>query len=569
MRVLRGYSQLAIACWFGLASAAEPAYKLPDIGSSAATVMSPSDLHDYGAEMLRELRSYDMVLDDPLVADYLGAIGYRLVSMSDRPEQPFTFFVVRDNTINAFAAPGGFVAVNSGLIVNMDRVDELAAVLAHEISHITQQHLLRAFESQQKMSIPVMLAMLGIMIASAGRSDDTGQAAIVTGTSILQQHAINFTRQDEAEADRVGIQTLARAGFDPNAMAEAFQTLQRITRVNSTEIPPYLIDHPVDTLRIADAKARAAQLGCPVAQQVPPPGPVAPARSGALDLSLPRDYSFLSDANAPDTGSGTDAATTLSVAAKGHAGALPTVTVEACRDRDPAAQSYFLLMRERTRVLSSDNPSTTLGYYTRNLHDDKAFNTLANRYGHALALLRSNQAQSAMAELAPLAAQHPDSAVLRLALAKATAKSGGRDVARHEYESIYRDFPGNRAVVLMYADALLDAGDAAGARRVQEILRPLLDRNPADPDLQQSFGRACALAGDTVRAAEAYAEAAFLNGHAEDALNQLKRLATRQDLDYYQRSRIDARIAQLTPIVLEARKRDSDSPPDSLLPAWH
>src|SRR6185312_5961700 len=250
MPSLRALTLITAAFVTGLAGARDNDVKLPDIGSSAGSVMSPQDQRDYGAQVLHELRSYEMVLDE-----YINALGYKLVSNSDRPDLPFTFFIMRDPEINAFAVPGGYIAANAGLIINMSREDELAAVLAHEISHITQQHLLRAYEDVKKMSIPVMLAMLGILIASSHTHDDTGQAAIMTGTSLMQQRQINFTRHDEAEADRVGIQTMARAGYDPMAMADTFSTLQRVMRVNGVDVPEFLLDHPVDTARIADAKS--------------------------------------------------------------------------------------------------------------------------------------------------------------------------------------------------------------------------------------------------------------------------------------------------------------------------
>ncbi|MCW5579478.1 MAG: M48 family metalloprotease, partial [Dokdonella sp.] len=228
----------------GLDAAERNAIKLPDIGSSAAALATPQELREYGAGMLQELRAYDLVLDDPLLSDYISSLGYRLVAASERADSGFTFFIVRDQQINAFAAPGGYVAVNAGLMIAMDSEDELAGVLAHEISHVQQQHILRAFEDQQKMSLPIMLAMLGVMIAAAGRNDDAAPAALVAGQSIMIQRQINFTRGDEAEADRVGIQLLARAGFDPNAMAGAFQQLQKVMRVNGIDVPEFLRDHP-------------------------------------------------------------------------------------------------------------------------------------------------------------------------------------------------------------------------------------------------------------------------------------------------------------------------------------
>lgn len=534
MRVFRGLTLLAATCLTALAGAREPDVKLPDIGSSAAAIASPQELQDYGAAMLQELRAYEMVLDDPLLNDYINSLGYRLVASSDRPGVPFTFFIMRSTDINAFAAPGGYVAANAGLITAMQNEDELAGVLAHEISHVQQQHILRAFEDQKKMSIPIMLGMLGVMIAASGRTDDATPAALVAGTSLMQQRQINFTRSDEAEADRIGIQTLASAGFDPMAMAGAFQTLQKMMRVNGIDIPEFLLDHPLDTRRIAEAKARAAQLEDKA---------TAIRKKNQDSLSAVLSNSGL----LPPLGSGTTPAS----------GTKPDSN---------RGEAYFKLMRERVRVLSTTSAPSLRGYYADNLRDNPTFDTPANRYGYALALIRSHQPELAVKEMSKLVADQPGSPVLRLGLAKAEDQSGNRTGALKIYEQLSGDFPGNRAVTLTFADALLAQGQADGAKRALELLRPQVERHSDDPDLQSSFGRANELAGDKVRAAEAFAEAAWLNGHAEDALNQLKALSKQTDLTYYQRSRIDARITQLTPAVLEIRKRDLPSTPDSMAP---
>jgi predicted Zn-dependent protease len=558
MASLRAITLLAAACITGLAGARDIDVKLPDIGSSAGAVMSQQDQREYGASVLHELRSYGLVLDDALLDEYINALGYRLVANSDRPELPFTFFIVRDNDINAFAVPGGYIAANAGLIVNMSREDELAAVLAHEISHITQQHLLRAFEDMKKMSLPILLGMLGVMIASSHRTDDAGTAAIMSGTSLIQQRQINFTRHDEAEADRVGIQTMARAGFDPMAMADTFATLQRVMRVNGFDVPEFLLDHPVDTSRIADAKARAQNLTC---SSVPVPPPQSRAVEGPLNLNLPipRVADVSSDASAESDASAAAAsdAATMTVDKHGKDGTLPLVSVTACGVHSRAEETYFELMRERARVLVSDTPSKVRAYYAENLSRDSGFDTTANRYGYALALSRSGAPAQAVAELRKLTARQPASAVLGLALADALDAAGSKQESLEVYDRLNTDFPGSRAVTLSYADALIARADDKSARHAQELLRPLLDRYAGDPDLQQGYGRACQLAGDKVRAAEAYAEAAYLNGHAEDALNQLKTLSKQPDLTFYQRSRVDARITRLTPEVLALRKRGS------------
>jgi predicted Zn-dependent protease len=563
MRFSHFASALTIACVSVLAAARDPDVRLPDIGSSAASLATPQELREYGAGMLQEMRAYELVVDDPLLSDYINALGYRLVASSDHPDPGFYFFIVRDEQINAFAAPGGYVAANAGLITAMQTEDELAGVLAHEISHVEQQHILRAFEDQKKMSIPIMLGMLGVILASAHRNDDAAAAAMMTGTSLIQQRQINFTRGDEAEADRVGIQTLARAGFDPLAMAGAFQALQKVMRVNGVDIPEFLLDHPLDTKRIADAKARAEQLGCPT------PTPLrgdTRGNDGLLDLSLPTRRSTPEETSPPDEAAAAAAsnATTMHVDAAGHGNALPQVTIATCAPRGKPAQGYFELMRERTRVLIAKSQTGIRAYYADNLRDDPAFDTAANRYGYALALVNTRDATAAVGELRKLVARQPTSSVLRLALAHAQEQAGNKAEALASYARLAAEFPGNRAVALSYSDALIARADASSTRSAIDLLRPLVERHADDPELQRTFARANELAGDKVRAAEAYAEAAWLTGHAEDALNQLKALSKQSDLSYYQRSRIDARIASLTPAVLALRKRSSPGEPGSL-----
>ncbi|RYD15352.1 MAG: tetratricopeptide repeat protein [Lysobacteraceae bacterium] len=564
MHFLRGLSILSLACATTFAAGAD--VRLPDIGSSAAAIMSPQELREYGLGLLQQLRAYDLVLEDPLVADYVNSLGYRLVASSGRDDSVFTFVALRDPGINAFAAPGGLIGINAGLLTAMRSEQELAGVVAHEIAHVQQQHILRAFEDQKKMSIPIMLGMLGVMIAASGRTDDAAAAAMITGTSLMQQRQIDFTRSEEAEADRIGIQTLARAGYDPGAMAGAFSALQKVMRVNGIDVPEFLRSHPLDTRRIAEARARAAQLGCPEAPRLaarPAPAPVGP-----LDLQLrPSTPTAAQAIDAAAAQRASDTATATVASAADEAGTLPPVAVNACVTHTQG-EPYFELIRERVRVQMATSPATIRAYYADNLRDDRTFDTLANRYGFALALVRAGDPGAAIREFDALVQRDPDSSVLRLALATAKDQAGDRVGARAVFDRLQDDFPGNRAVTLGHAQSLLGHGDAASARRALELLRPLLERRPGDPDLQRSFGRASDLAGDKVRAAEAYAEAAWLGGHAEDALNQLKALVKQPDLTYYQRSRIDARITQLTPAVLELRKRSDPAAPDSLAPAF-
>ncbi len=517
--------------------------QLPSMGSSAGAVASPEEQRQYGFYVLHELRNQGQVLDDALLTDYINTLGYRLVAYSPQPDQPFTFFVVRDPSINAFALPGGFVGVNAGLITMTTNENELAAVLAHEISHITQQHLVRAVEAEEKYAPLMVLAMVGAIAASAHQSpystSNSGVGAIATAEGLMAQMQINFTRADESEADRVGIQTLAKANFDPDAMAEVFERMQEAIRpgFDENDVPAMLMDHPVTTERISEAKARAEVVKKEEQQ-----------RSATLDTDTVRAPPALLLPVSIRPGSN---------AANAEA-ARPQETREQQRAR---SEAYYELMRERARVLASDQPTQTAAYYADNLHNDPAFNTLPNRYGYALALVRAGDMKKGRDVAEKLVAEQPGNLVLQLAAGDAELMAGARDAALQRYTHLQPDNPDNRALVLAHADALLRGNDNTSAKRAQDLLRPLLSKDDEDPELQVTFARACELAGDPVRAGEAHATAAYLNGRAEDALNQLKQIAKRSDLDYYQRTRVEALIAEMTPLVLDLR-RHKISPAD-------
>jgi predicted Zn-dependent protease len=524
---------------------------LPDIGSSAGTVASPEEQRQYGFYMLHELRNQNMVLEDELLGDYINTLGFRLVAYSPKPDQPFTFFVVRDTQINAFAVPGGFVGVNAGLILMTRTEDELAAVLAHEVSHITQNHLIRAVEAEQKMTPLMVLAMIGALAAAAHQNpystSNADMGAIATIQGLAAQMQINFTRADEIEADRVGINTLAKANFDPEAMADVFENMQRAIRptFDENEVPALLQDHPVTTERISEARARAAIIKKAYKPSVVV-GPVedtakpakddgSDAKNGAIDAALPGLLPKI------DPNSGAVLASLVD-------------TPESRGRQRMRSAAYFLLMRERIRVLSNDHAAESIRYYTDDLRNTTGFDTPANRYGLALALIQGGRAKEAIEPLEKLSRADPESLVFQLALGDAELYAGLRDAALQRYARLEKNYPENRTLALAHARALLYEPDKAAARNARELLRPQLSHNDEDPLLYTAFGRASDISGDKVRAGESYAIASYLNGRAEDALNQLTDLTKRTDLDYYQRKRIEALIEQMTPIVLDLRR---------------
>lgn len=514
------------------AAAQDKDVRLPDLGSSANALISPQEAQDYGAAMLRQMRALNMVLDDPMLDDYINDLGYRLVSGSEKPKEHFQFFIASDNIINAFAAPGGYIAVNSGLIIITNSESELAGVIAHEIGHITQNHLQRAFEASKKDTPLMALILLGAIAAGAGAgAGDAAGAIMMGGQGLLMQRQINFTRKDEIEADRAGIQTLSNVGYDPNAMASFFGRMEDTLRVGSGgdigDVPALLQDHPVSMDRISDAKARAVAL---VAQQKQRPD------SSTLDKAQweksTAPISFVKDPT--------------KIASRDNKGGL----------------DVYLLMRERVRVLSGDAGQLAT-YYATNLQNERGFDTPSNRYGYALALIRSNRGAKAVEELQPVLNGHPDSQVIRVAMADAKVQAGRRAEALTLYAELNQQSPRNRAIAMAYAKALTEGGLQDEARQAASMLLPMLDNND-EPELYRTYARASEKAGDSVRSGEAYADASYLSGRPFDAMEQLKNLLKRPDLDYYARARIQARINDLTPLVMELRKRriQTDDNPD-------
>ena len=238
---------------------------LPDLGSPANAAVSLEDEYSAGLGWFRQMNQSGVVLEDPEVSDYIQEIGHSLSSRAEEGQHRFYYFVVRDPVINAFAMPGGFIAINSGLILATRDENQLAGVMAHETAHVTQRHLVRGLIDQSHAGLVATAAMLAAILlgATAGHgSPDAMEGAILATQGAAIQHQINYTRANEFEADRIGIGTMAEAGYDPLGMATFFQELDRNSpdpsRIKAVE---FLIDHPLSAERVAEARNRAEQIG--------------------------------------------------------------------------------------------------------------------------------------------------------------------------------------------------------------------------------------------------------------------------------------------------------------------
>lgn len=232
---------------------------LPTIGTAAGGTMSIERERLIGDYFMRQVRAQAPMIEDPVLREYLTDLGNRLVRHSDNVRFPFTFFWVRDPSFNAFAFLGGYVGVHTGLLEVTEDESELATVLAHEVAHVTQRHIARNME-RMSQSAPVSIAQIigGLVLAMA--NPQLGMAVMTGSIAGLQQRQINYTRQFELEADRFGMQSLAEAGFDPQAAPRLWGRIAAQHRY-STQIPQFLVTHPLPESRITDNRARADILG--------------------------------------------------------------------------------------------------------------------------------------------------------------------------------------------------------------------------------------------------------------------------------------------------------------------
>lgn len=234
--------------------------ELPDIGASSSITLTPHMEEQIGREIAKQLRNSHQIIDDLEINEYLQNLGYSLVANSDDAYQNFHFFLIGSNQINAFATPGGVIAVYSGLFLNTDTESELASVLGHEIAHVTQRHLARSFEKASQLSLPIMVGMIaGILLGAASGDSGLGAATAIGLSAAGQQAQINYTRANEKEADRIGMRYLSRSGYDPSGMPDFFQKLERKNRYTGQNYPEFLRTHPVTINRIAEAAQRAEQ----------------------------------------------------------------------------------------------------------------------------------------------------------------------------------------------------------------------------------------------------------------------------------------------------------------------
>ncbi|MGZ8242216.1 beta-barrel assembly-enhancing protease [Methylomagnum sp.] len=460
--------------------------ELPDIGDPTGTLMTPQQEAALGEAFYRGLHGQADVSEDPEVLDYIQTIGDKLVGNSDNPAQRFMFFVVNEPVINAFAGPGGYIGVNSGLILLSDEESELASVLAHEISHVTQRHLYQTFQAANRLSIPVLLATVGALVlggmAGSGGSrcidancryaNQSSNAGIGLATAVqaaANQYLINFTRDNEAEADRVGMQILSKSDFDPRAMPAFFERMQQSTRFAGNRMPEFLLTHPVTVSRISDTRGRAE--------------------------SFPyRQY--------PDS-------------------------------------MAYLIIKAKLRA-QTVNPQAALDYFKAVANQGTKVQQDVTAYGTALAMMRAGRREEAKPILQRLVMAYPNQSQFVNALAQAEADAKNYAKAIQIYDAALQRFPGNQALTLNYVRVLLVMGKGQPALR---LLHDYSRYQKPTPDVYELMAQGYSQTGNEGESHRYLAEAYYAAGQTKTALLQLKLAKQAAGDNFYLNSVIDERAS--------------------------
>lgn len=461
---------IGIACVV-LPLASQAQNQLPDFGDAASTTMSAADERELGAVIMRQIRAYMPVIDDPEIEDYIQSVGYKLVSSNPDATTNFYFFVVDDPTINAFAIPGGYVGINSGLITNTESESELASVVGHEIAHVTQRHIARAIAAREGSEYATLAAVVAGLLIGLAVDSQAGQATIAGASAAGVQSQINFTRANEKEADRIGMKMLAGAGYDPRAMPTFFEKLDTASRYY-TKPPEFLSTHPVTTARISDSRSRAEQ------------------------------YPYKQVANSEG----------------------------------------YELTRAKLNVLTTNNPARLLSIYESELERETGTDHIALLYGRALVMAKLGKTDRSIEELRNLVTAYPEQVRFRVALAKQELAANNIDAGFAEFDEAYGLFPDSKQVVRAYVDGLLRNGRGQQALTILEDYSRLSSKDAA---LYRLEAEAYRLTGKVVSSRMALAEHYYQNGELDAAIHQLQLANNEPGGDFYQSSRVDARLREL------------------------
>ncbi|WP_255398915.1 M48 family metalloprotease [Nitrosovibrio sp. Nv6] len=489
IRADRGYLELFAPDVF--------ANELPELGDVSQATISPQQERELGLKIMSEIRADRSYLDDAEIAGYLTKLGSRLIRRSNEahPDQEFEFFALQDPVLNAFALPGGFMGFNSGLILAAETESELAGVMAHEIAHVTQKHLARMI-SGQKYSMLTSLAAVALAVLASRSNPQAGQAVLVASQARQIQSQLDFTRDHEKEADRIGLSILVSAGLDPHGMSGFFEHMQRASRFHENGAPSYLRTHPVTYERIADIENRIQDMPY---RQVP----------DSLDFQL------------------VQAKLRATIEKPADAINFFESVLREGRYTNETVERYGLvnaLLRSRDYARADKE----LGRLYDSLQPVPTDETLENHSLGASIEIESEAAPS-----------HP---MIETLAARVKLAAGQTKDALTIYQSALQIFPLNKALIYDYTAALRETGRAESAL---EFINQQLRYSPNDVRLYKLQAQTHQALGNVLAQHRAQAEVYTRQGEFPAAIEQLQIALKSGDGDFYQLSSVEARLKEL------------------------
>lgn len=530
------------AGWYSLGAQAQN--NLPALGDTASEDFSLTTERHLGDAIMRDIRRDPDYLDDPILLEYLQSLWQPLLAAAkvrgdlseDLSERfPYQPFLVKDPSVNAFALPGGYMGVHLGLMAITQTRDELASVLAHEMTHINQRHIARSFaNSRQQSLISIATTILGVIAATHAGGGDAAGALITSGQAVGIQGQLNFSRDMEREADRIGASVMTTAGFDPAGMASMFERLQKASRLNDSGNFPYLRSHPLTTARIGEARARL-EAGEATSNSVLPPVVLV---SGSIATPLEHTAALARARVLMDT--------RVDVLQRWQRLDAESPSGDATRT-DQFADAYSTalassLLRDWSRADASIKKAL-----------DLALGSAAPKAlpaGDSKLPVDRRAVRAVLLLAAESQVQRGDALRAQATLAQLTKTPAGPVVGGAT--------PTSRPVLLLAAQialALNTSKEDEALRQVSEQLQAWVARYPSDPEAWAMLGRVSAQFGWGLRSLRAEAESHYAMGDLRGAIDRLRagqNLARNNQAmaDFVESSVIDSRLR-----VIEAQRK--------------
>ncbi len=458
---------------------------LPDLGTPSDSSLSPVKEKEIRDAIVNQIYEYDLVITDPIIADYIKQLGFRLAANSENPEAPFDFFMVNQNVVNASTYPGGLIIIYSGLFLKSDTESELAGVVAHEIAHATQRHMSRFYANAKKNIIPTLLGIVGAVVASqVSDSPDAPVAVLAASSAIQQQNIINFTRAHEYEADRVGISTLKRSNFNPLGMAAFFEKLMRDKPIDERyQMPEYLRTHPLSINRVSEAKNRA-------------------------HTDTPIEFK---------------------------------------------ESELYPFVKERIRIFARNSNIDQTVYY-RKRYDDKSMTKITNAelYGYALASYMSHDIDTAMEMLLKVKKTNRTSLIISILETKILSEIDWQK-SQIKFSQLLKFYPDSPIVIEPYIHVLQKSKDINHKNHARDLARKLVNLYPDNANYYNLLAIANQNIGRSVEANEALAMKEHIIHNNYKSVRILKNIL-KNDLDYYQRARIESKITEYENLITDRER---------------